>query len=123
MARPPVFPAEEKVRIVLSILAERDRVRRDLLDYCNWDAPAMVRLVNASGSFTPPTNSPLHDSRLTCSTACPDPRHELPVPIDPVQGGRHDVLLAASIVRAKGSIQSGLIPVRAGGRHAASIIS
>ena len=30
---------------------------------------------------------------------------------------------AASIVRAKGSIQSGLSPVRAGGRHAASIIS
>jgi hypothetical protein len=34
---------------------------------------------------------------------------------------------AASIVRAKGSIQgsiqSGLAPVRAGGRHAASIIS
>src|SRR5258708_24632709 len=29
---------------------------------------------------------------------------------------------AASIVRAKGSIQSGLAPVRAGGRHAASII-
>src|SRR5438445_10842253 len=28
---------------------------------------------------------------------------------------------AASIVRAKGSIQSGLAPVRAGGRHAASI--
>jgi hypothetical protein len=29
---------------------------------------------------------------------------------------------AASIVRAKGSIQSGLAPVRAGGRNAASII-
>jgi catechol 2,3-dioxygenase-like lactoylglutathione lyase family enzyme len=27
------------------------------------------------------------------------------------------------VVRAKGSIQSGLAPVRAGGRHAASIIS
>ena len=24
---------------------ERDRVRRDLLDYCHWDALAMVRLV------------------------------------------------------------------------------
>ena len=52
MARPPVFPAEEKVRIVLSILAERDRVRRDLLDYCNWDAPAMVRLVENLESLT-----------------------------------------------------------------------
>jgi hypothetical protein len=31
--------------------------------------------------------------------------------------------LAASIVRAKGSIQSGLAPVRADGRQAASIIS
>jgi len=30
---------------------------------------------------------------------------------------------AASIVRAKGSIQSGLARVRAGGRNAASIIS
>ena len=30
---------------------------------------------------------------------------------------------AASIVRAKGSIQSGLSPIRVGGRHAASIIS
>jgi hypothetical protein len=30
---------------------------------------------------------------------------------------------AASIVRAKGSIQSGLFPIRVGGRHAASIIS
>jgi hypothetical protein len=30
---------------------------------------------------------------------------------------------AASIVREKVSIQSGLAPVRAGGRHAASIIS
>jgi hypothetical protein len=30
---------------------------------------------------------------------------------------------AASIVRAKGSIQSGLAPVRAGDRNAASIIS
>src|SRR5215471_14185216 len=32
-------------------------------------------------------------------------------------------VFAASIVRAKGSIHSGLAPVRAGGRHAASIIS
>jgi hypothetical protein len=30
---------------------------------------------------------------------------------------------AALIVRAKGSIQTGLAPVRAGGRNAASIIS
>jgi hypothetical protein len=55
------------------------------------------------------------------------PAHEFRVPIDPVQGARHEYFFAASIVRAKGSIQSaiqsGLTPVRAGGRHAASIIS
>ena len=49
---------------------------------------------NASGSFTPPTNSPLPDSRLSCSNGLPQiPAHELRVPIDPVQGARHDVLL------------------------------
>ena len=52
------------------------------------------------------------------------PAHEFRIPIDPVQRARHDVrFFAASIVRAKGSIQSGLAPVRAGGHHAASIIS
>ncbi|HEV2069047.1 MAG TPA: hypothetical protein VGR26_04565 [Acidimicrobiales bacterium] len=52
--------------------------------------------------------------------------HERRVPIDPIQGARHDVLLCRSIVRAKGiiqsAIQSGRVPV-AGGRQAASIIS
>ena len=49
---------------------------------------------NASGSFTPPTNSPLPDSCLSCSNGLPQiPAHELRVPIDPVQGARHDVLL------------------------------
>jgi hypothetical protein len=41
--------------------------------------------------------------------------HELGVPIDPVQGVRHDVLL--------GRVESGLTPVCTGGRHASSIIS
>ncbi len=51
------------------------------------------------------------------------PAHELRVPIDPVEGARHDVYLAASIVRAKGSVQSGIATVRVASRHAASIIS
>ena len=50
------------------------------------------------------------------------PVHELRVPIAPVQGAPTN-FFAASIVRARGPIQSGLGPVRAGGRHAASIIS
>ena len=51
------------------------------------------------------------------------PAHELRVPIDPVQVLDTTYFFAASIVRAKGSIQSGLAPGRRGGRHAASIIS
>ena len=54
------------------------------------------------------------------------PAHELRVPIDPVQGARHDVLLCRVDRPGEGfigSIQSGLTPVRAGSRHAASIIS
>src|SRR5262249_1288018 len=79
---------------------------------------------NACGSFTPPTNSPLPDSRLSCSTACP----RSPRPRSAFQSTRSRALdttsfFAAPIVGAKGSIQSGLAPVRAGGRHAASIIS
>src|SRR5207245_284328 len=79
---------------------------------------------NASGSFTPPTNSPLPDSRLSCCTAFP----RSPRTSSAFQSTRSRVLdttyfLAASIVRPKGSIHSGLSPVRAGDRHAASIIS
>src|SRR5215831_4836763 len=64
---------------------------------------------NACGSFTPPTNSPLPDSRLSCSTACP----RSPRTSSAFQSTRSRVLdttyfVAASIVRAKGSIQSGL---------------
>src|ERR1019366_9507712 len=80
--------------------------------------------VNASGSFTPPTNSPLPDSRLSCATALP----RSPRTSSAFQSTRSRVLdttyfLAASIVRAKGSIHSDIAPVRAGGRNAASIIS
>src|ERR687896_659093 len=72
---------------------------------------------NASGSFTPPTNSPLPDSRLSCSTAFP----RSPRTSSAFQSTRSRVLdttyfFAMSILRAKGSIQSGLAPVRAGGR-------
>ena len=49
---------------------------------------------NASGSFTPPTNSPLPDSRLSCRTALSrSPAHEFRVPVDVLQGARHHVLL------------------------------
>ena len=49
---------------------------------------------NASGSFTPPANSPLPDSSLELLNGLPQiPAHDLRVPIDPVQGARHDVLL------------------------------
>src|SRR5262249_37544976 len=63
--------------------------------------------VSASGSFTPPKNSPLPDSRLSRSTAFPrSPRKS-----SAFQSTRSRVLdttyfLATSIVRAKGSIQS-----------------
>src|SRR5229473_7405838 len=79
---------------------------------------------NASGSFTPPTSSPLPDSRLSCRTAL----SRSPRTSSAFQSTRSMVpdttyFFAAAIVRAKGSIQSGLAPVRAGGRNAASIIS
>src|SRR5687767_10163529 len=78
---------------------------------------------NASGSFTPPTNSPLPDSRFNCCTVF----SRSPRTSSAFQSTRSSVLdttyfFAASIVRAKGSIQSGLAPVRTGGRNAASII-
>src|SRR5688572_23806018 len=78
---------------------------------------------NASGSFTPPTNSPLPDSRLSSWTAFP----RSPRTSSAFQSTRSRVLdttyfFAASIVRRKGSIQSGISPVHAG-RNAASIIS
>src|SRR6266478_2669050 len=77
---------------------------------------------NASGSFTPPTSSPLPDSRLSCCTAFP----RSPRTSSAFQSTRSSVLdttyfFAASIVRAKGSIQSGLAPGCAGPRQAASV--
>jgi hypothetical protein len=51
------------------------------------------------------------------------PAHELCVPVDRSRVLDTTYFLAASIVRAKGSIQSGLAPDRTGDRHAASIIS
>src|SRR6187397_1943291 len=78
---------------------------------------------NASGSFTPPTNNPLPDSCLSCSTAFPrSPRKS-----SAFQSTRSRVLdttyfFAASIVRAKGSIQSGNAPERTDGRNADAII-
>src|SRR5271166_5688249 len=79
---------------------------------------------NASGSFTPPMNSPLPDSRLSCWTAFP----RSPRTSSAFQSTRSMVrdttyFFAALIVRAKGSIQSGLAPAPAGGRNATSIIS
>src|SRR5205807_5817646 len=63
--------------------------------------------VNASGSFTPPTNSPLPDSRLSCLTALP----RSPRTSSAFQSACSKVLdttyfFAALIVWAKGSIQS-----------------
>jgi hypothetical protein len=51
------------------------------------------------------------------------PAHELRIPIDRSRVLDTTYFLAASIVRAKGSIQSGLDPVPTGDRHAASNIS
>ena len=49
---------------------------------------------NACGSFTPPTNSPLPDSRLSCSTAFPrSPRTSSAFQSTRSQGSRHNVLL------------------------------
>ena len=79
---------------------------------------------NASGSFKLPNNSPLPDSRLASWTAFPksprtNPAFQLAWPrvLDTTY------FFAALIVRAKGSVQSGLASVRVGGRNAASIIS
>src|SRR5579871_2777060 len=81
---------------------------------------------NASGSVTPPTNSPLPAPapRLSCSTDLAKSPHTSSA----FQSTRSSVLdttyfLAASIVRAKRSIHSGLVPAGAGDRHPASIIS
>src|SRR6266403_6239543 len=62
--------------------------------------------VNASGSFTPPTNSPLPDSRLSCWTALP----RSPRTSSAFQSTCSKVLdttyfFAALIVWANGSIQ------------------
>src|SRR5215208_52459 len=51
------------------------------------------------------------------------PAHELRVPIDVVQCVDTTYFFAASIVREKSSIQSGLAPAGTGCRHPASIIS
>jgi hypothetical protein len=87
----------------------------------------------------PAPSTPARASRLPRTVPYPTPASaaEAAFPRSPrtssaFQSARSRVLdttyfLAASIVRAKGSIQgsiqSGLAPVRAGGRHAASIIS
>src|SRR5687767_6142642 len=78
---------------------------------------------NACGSFTPPVNSPFPGCRLSCRTASP----RSPRTSSAFQSTRSRVLdttyfLAASIVRAKGSVHSGIAPDR-GDRHADSIIS
>src|SRR5690242_2377179 len=51
------------------------------------------------------------------------PKHEIRVPIDRSSVLDTTYFFAASIVRAKGSIQSGLAPLPGNDRHAASIIS
>ena len=50
---------------------------------------------NASGSFTPPHEQSLTRLPLQLLNGLPQmiPAHELRVPVDPVQGARHDVLL------------------------------
>src|SRR6266851_4770346 len=80
--------------------------------------------VNASASFTPPTNSPLPDSRLSSWTALPrSPRTSSAFQSTCSRVLDTTYFFAALIVRAKDSNQSGLAPVGAGGRHADSIIS
>ena len=79
---------------------------------------------NASGSLTPPTNSPFPGSCLSCRTASP----RSPRTSSAFQSTRSSVLettyfFAASIVRANLSTQSGLAPAGSGGRNASSIIS
>src|SRR5687768_13194447 len=80
--------------------------------------------VNDSASFTPATNSPLPDSRLSCWTAFP----RSPRTSSAFQSTQSRVLdttyfLFASIVRAKGSVHSGITTVLVASRHADSIIS
>src|SRR4051812_37654418 len=99
---------------------------------CTTNSYSSISLssANASGSFTPPTNNPLPappDSRLSCST----PFARSPRKSSAFQSTWLKVLdttyfLAASIVRAKGSIHSAIHWGRspfAGHRHAACIIS
>src|SRR5262245_1128229 len=79
---------------------------------------------NARGNFTPPVNSPLPGSRLSCCTAFP----RSPRTSSAFQSTRSRVLdttyfFAASMVRANGSVQSGIDTVRVASRQAASIIS
>src|SRR4051812_25589295 len=67
---------------------------------------------SASGSVTPPTNSPLPGSDLSCRTACP----RSPRTSSAFQSTRSRVLdttyfFAASMVRANGSIHPGLAAV------------
>jgi alkylated DNA repair dioxygenase AlkB len=80
--------------------------------------------VSASGSCRPATSTPLTHSRLSRWTASA----RSPRTSSAFQSTRSRVLdttyfFAASIVRAKGSIHSGLAPAGVGGRHASSIIS
>src|ERR1700691_6061907 len=75
--------------------------------------------VSASGSFTPPTNSPRPDSRLSCWTAGPtSPRTSSAFQSTCSRVLDTTYFFAALIVRAKDSIQSGLVPAAAGGRQA-----
>src|SRR5487761_2441400 len=79
---------------------------------------------NASGSFTPPTNSPLSDSRLSWRTDSP----RFPRTSSAFQSTFSKVLdttyfFAVLMVWAKGSIQTGLAGLGAADRHADSIIS
>ncbi len=77
-----------------------------------------------SGSVTPPREQPVARLPLELPNGVAQfPAHQFRVPIDSLERARHDVLLAASIVWAKGSVHSGLAPVAAEGRNADSIIS
>src|SRR5574338_929031 len=79
---------------------------------------------SACASLMPETKSPLPGFRLSCGTAVT----KSPRTSSAFQSTRSNLrdttyFFADSIVRAKDSIQDGLAPVCAGGRHAASIIS
>src|SRR5262245_35856304 len=88
------------------VLIDQAQLRQRQRELCACDEQSLTRLV---------LELPNGFSQI--------PAHELRIPIDPVQGARYDVLFAASIVRAKGSVQSGITTVRVASRHAASIIS